>query len=185
MKTTSRTNKILAAAVTGMAIASANGAFAASEQTVSGPAQPIYSALETQTARSAPASAGFEAQAAGYPVGKSADYQWTMDGQVGWSGVPGVKNSPNTESAIKARILRTANSAPAGADAKLFASADMAPDGMPEMTARVRRLPEVDPTVYRVAIDPIMAGRWALHLTAQPPGLSGPVQGTLIVTLPK
>ena len=61
MKTTSRTNKILAAAVTGMAIASANGAFAASEQTVSGPARPIYSALETQTARSAPASAGFEA----------------------------------------------------------------------------------------------------------------------------
>ena len=47
MKTTSRTNKILAAAVTGMAIASANGAFAASEQTVSGPARPIYSALET------------------------------------------------------------------------------------------------------------------------------------------
>ena len=44
MKTTSRTNKILAAAVTGMAIASANGAFAASEQTVSGPARPIYSA---------------------------------------------------------------------------------------------------------------------------------------------
>ena len=93
MKTTSRTNKILAA-VTGMAIASANGAFAASEQTVSGPARPIYSALETQTARSAPASAGFEAQAVGYPAGKSADYQWTMDGPVGWSGVPGVKKQP-------------------------------------------------------------------------------------------
>ena len=45
MKTTSRTNKILAAAVTGMAIASATGAFAASEQTVSGPARPIYSSM--------------------------------------------------------------------------------------------------------------------------------------------
>jgi hypothetical protein len=93
MKTTSRTNKILAA-VTGMAIASANGAFAASEQTVCGPAQPIYSALETQMARFAPASAGFEAQTAGYPAGKSADYQWTMDGPVGWSGVTGVKKQP-------------------------------------------------------------------------------------------
>jgi hypothetical protein len=160
MKTTSRTNKILAAAVTGMAIASANGAFAASEQTVSGPARPIYSALETQTARSAPASAGFEAQAVGYPAGKSADYQWTMDGPVGWSGVPGVKNSPNTESAIKARIVRTANSAPAGADAKLFASADMAPDGMPEMTARVRRLPEVESGGARYSSPRCSIFRW-------------------------
>ncbi len=48
MKKTNRMNKIFAAAVTGMAIASANGAFAASGQTVSGTARPIYSAPEIQ-----------------------------------------------------------------------------------------------------------------------------------------
>jgi len=131
------------------------------------------------------AFAGFHAQAAGRSDGSTASYQWTSVGPVGWSGVPGVRNSPNTQSAIKAQILRIADSFPTGTDAELFASADMAPDGMPEMTTRVRRLPEVDPTIYRVAIDPIMAGRWALHLSAQPSGLSGPVQGTLVVALPK
>jgi hypothetical protein len=134
---------------------------------------------------SALALAGLQAQAAGYFAGGSAGYQWTMTGPVGWSGVPGLKNRPNTRSAIKAQLVRDIDSIPAGTEAELFASADMAPDGMPEMTARVRRLPEVDPTIYRLAIDPIMAGRWALHLSAQPSGLSGPVQGTLTVALPK
>ncbi len=129
------------------------------------------------------AATAAQAQPANSGLSHNSDYQWTAVGPVGWSGIPGVKNSPSTLSAIKTRIVHTGTNSPVEADAVLFATADMAPDGMPNMTTRVRRLPEVDSTIYRVALDPIMAGHWALHLQAQPSGVSEPVQATLIVTL--
>lgn len=84
---------------------------------------------------------------------------------------------------MKSRLVRTTDGRPVGANRVLFATADMAPDGMPEMTTAVRLLPEVDPTIYRVALKPVMAGRWALHLAAQPTADSAPAAGTMIVTL--
>ncbi|WP_428390412.1 FixH family protein [Lichenicoccus sp.] len=114
-----------------------------------------------------------QAQATSSGSSHNPDHQWSTVG-----------NSPNTRSTIKLGIVRTGDNALIEADGVLYATADMASDGMPNMTARIRRLPEADSTIHRVALDPIMAGRSALNLQAEPFGVSEPVQATLIVTLP-
>src|SRR5258708_34826462 len=98
MKMTKRMNKIFAAAVTGMAIASANGVFATSEQTVSEPARPIYSAPETQTTRSAPASA--------------LDYRLELAGQPRQIGGTGRMHRVDSESLVFVRLVRSSDGAP-------------------------------------------------------------------------
>jgi hypothetical protein len=97
MKTTSHTNKILAAAVTGIAIASSSGAFAATQQTVSGSTGPIYSALETQTSRSAPTSAF--------------DYRLELIGQPRQNGGIGKLHQADSESMVFVRLVRPSDGA--------------------------------------------------------------------------
>src|SRR5258708_26521025 len=134
MKMTKRMNKIFAAAVTGMAIASANGAFAANEQTVSGPVRPIYSAPETQTTRSAPASAlDYRLELIGQP--------WQIRG-IGWAHQIGSENLGFL------RLVRSSDGAPLTDAEVTLSRVDMAPDGMGEMTARSYIRPDCHPGTY-------------------------------------
>jgi hypothetical protein len=171
MKTTYRMNKILAAAVTVMAIASANGAYAASEPIVSGSARPIYSALETQTARSAPASA--------------LDYRIELLGWPRQNGGIGKMHQVDSESLVFMRLVRPSDGAPLTDADVTLSRVDMAPDGMGEMTARSYIRPYGDPGTYRVEIHPNMAGRWAVTVAARVAGDSEPVRQTLTVALAK
>ena len=171
MKMTKRMNKIFAAAVTGMAIASANGAFAASEQTVSGPARPIYSAPETQMTRSAPASA--------------LDYRLELIGPPRQIGGIGRMHQVDSESLAFVRLVRSSDGAPLTDADVILSRVDMAPDGMSEMTARSYIRPDGDPGTYRVEIHPAMAGRWAVTVAARVAGESEPVRRALTVALTK
>src|SRR5258705_4772484 len=135
MRMTNRMNKIFAVAVTGMAIVSANGAFAASEQTVSGPVRPIYSAPETQATRSAPASA--------------LDYRLELIGQPWQLGGLGWMHQIDSESLVFVR-LRSSDGAPLTDADVTLSRVDMAPDRMGEMTALSYIRPDGDPGTYRV-----------------------------------
>ena len=104
------------------------------------------------------------------------DYRWEFLGPPGRNGVPGIKNGPNNLTAVKLHLIRTSDNRPiAISDAVLLVSADMAPDGMPTISTRVRRLPERDPAIYRLSIGTPTAGNWALRISARLPGLTAPV----------
>ncbi len=57
---------------------------------------------------------------------------------------------------------------------------DMGPDGMAAMDSRLRPLPSSAPGVLAFETDFIMAGRWALAITATVPGQAEPVSGVVI-----
>ena len=59
---------------------------------------------------------------------------------------------------------------------------DMAPDGMPGMTAALRRVEGSTPGEIAFTGDIAMAGRWALSLSAMVEGRSDPVTGTVVFT---
>lgn len=164
MKTTSCTNKILAAAAMGIAIASSSGAFAAIEQTVP-------SAAGTQTARSAPASAG--------------DYRIELIGQPRQDGGIGKLHQADSRSSVFVRLVRSSDGAPLTDADVTLPRVDMAPDGMGEMTALSYIRPYGDPGTYRVEIHPNMAGRWGVTVAAREPGASEPIRHTLNVALIK
>jgi YtkA-like len=171
MKTTNRTNKILAAAVTVMTIASASGAYAASEQIVSDPARPIYATSETQTTRSAPAS--------------GLDYRIELIGRPWQNGGIGKMHQADSESLVFVQLVRSSDGAPLTDANVTLPRVDMAPDGMGDMTARSYIRPYGDPGTYRVEIHPAMAGRWSVTVATQVAGESKPVRQTLTVALAK
>jgi YtkA-like len=171
MKTTYRMNKILTATVTMMAIASANGAYAASEPIVSGSWRPIYSALETQTTRSAPTSA--------------LDFRFELTGQPRQNGGIGKMHQADSESLVFVRLVRPGDGAPLTDADVTLSRVDMARDRMGAMTARSYIRPYGDPGTYRVEIHPAMAGRWAVTVATRVAGESEPVRQTLTVALAK
>lgn len=63
--------------------------------------------------------------------------------------------------------------------------ADMAPDGMKEMTAPVKALPPKEPGVYLFEVEPGMAGGWLLTLAAKVQGEAETVRGSVTVKLAK
>jgi hypothetical protein len=70
-------------------------------------------------------------------------------------------------------------------DAVIFEStADMGPAGMAAMTAPVKALLAQD-GAYRFAVEPGMAGTWALHLAAKVQGEPETVRGTVNADLVK
>jgi hypothetical protein len=164
MKTTNRTNKLLAAAVTGMAIVSSSGAFAALEQTVS-------SAPETQMTRSAPASAG--------------DYRIELIGHPRQDGGIGKLHQADSKSSVFVHLVRSNDGSPLTDANPTLSRVDMAPDGMGEMTALSYIRPYGDPGTYRVEIHPNMAGRWGVTVAARTAGESEPILHTLTVALVK
>jgi membrane fusion protein, copper/silver efflux system len=60
---------------------------------------------------------------------------------------------------------------------------DMGPDGMPTMAAPLRQVESKIPGVLAFEADLVMAGRWALSLTAKVEGQSEPVKGMVIFTV--
>lgn len=59
---------------------------------------------------------------------------------------------------------------------------DMGPDDMAEMTARLRAATATAPGSVAFETDIVMAGRWALRITAAVPGQSEPVSGVVVFT---
>ena len=74
---------------------------------------------------------------------------------------------------------RTGNAVP---DAVIFATRiDMAPDGMPTMTAPIEALPSIEPGIYRFKTNLTMEGRWQLSLGAKIQGEAGTLQNKLVL----
>jgi membrane fusion protein, copper/silver efflux system len=77
-----------------------------------------------------------------------------------------------------------------GADAKPITSPvtvrttrlDMGPDGMGTMTARLKPVAAATPGALAFETDIVMAGRWALSITAAVPGQATPVTGAVVFT---
>jgi len=67
-------------------------------------------------------------------------------------------------------------------DAIIFAGRiDMAPDGMPTMTAPIEALPSTELGVYRFSTNLVMAGGWQLSLGAKVQGETGTVENNLVL----
>lgn len=67
-------------------------------------------------------------------------------------------------------------------DAVVFARRlDMAPDGMPTMTADLQAVPSQEPGVYRFRASLGMEGNWRLSLAAKIQGLAETVQARLVL----
>ena len=63
-------------------------------------------------------------------------------------------------------------------DAVIYARRiDMAPDGMPTMTAVLAPEPSDEPGVYRFRVDLTMEGAWRLSLAAKVQGEAGTIEG--------
>lgn len=72
---------------------------------------------------------------------------------------------------------------PAAADVQVTATRiDMGPDGMASMAASLKPLPSPGPGVLAFEADLVMAGRWALAITATVKGQAKPVTGTVVFT---
>ena len=66
-------------------------------------------------------------------------------------------------------------------NAVIFATrVDMAPDGMPTMTAPIEALPSIEPGTYRFKADLTAAGGWQLSLAAKIQGESGTLENKLV-----
>ena len=71
-------------------------------------------------------------------------------------------------------------------DAVIFASRlDMAPEGTPEMAAKIALEPGGEPGSYRVKAAVGMQGKWQLSLGAKVQGETGTVESKLVVTAQK
>lgn len=67
-------------------------------------------------------------------------------------------------------------------DAAIYATRlDMSPDSMPTMTTPLTPVPGGEPGVYRFRTNLVMAGGWALTLTAKVQGEEGTVQQRLVL----
>ncbi|MHB8884371.1 MAG: FixH family protein [Methylovirgula sp.] len=67
-------------------------------------------------------------------------------------------------------------------DAVIFATRiDMAPDGMPTMTAPIKALPSTEPGVYRFKTNLTAPGGWQLSLAAKIPAETGTIESKLLL----
>ncbi len=62
------------------------------------------------------------------------------------------------------------------------AGLDMGPDGMQTMTSQLRQVPTTEPGTVAFETDIVMAGRWALRLSATVAGQAQPVTGVVVFT---
>ncbi len=208
-------NKILSAAVAAFAVASSGAAYAGSEQEVTGPSPPIYSALETGgngseayptfggkrfltqsnvAARTggSEASQDYAGQAAvpddagsRFALAAADDYRFEVIGRPIQNGGIGKMHSADSESLVFVRLVRKQDGTPVRNANVTLSRIDMAPDGMGDMTARSYVRLYGDPGVYHVEIHPLMAGRWGVSLAAQVSGEAETVSQTLTVALAK
>lgn len=208
-------NKVLGAVVATLAVAATGAAFASSEQTVPSLTPPIYSALGSQTtglqayptfdgkwvrtqanvtARTGDSEATQDlagrAALSGEAISRFAlaaadDYRCEIIGRPSQNGGIGKLNQTDSESLVFVRLGRKQDGMPVPNAQVRLSRVDMAPDGMGGMTARSYIRPRSAPGEYRVEIHLLMAGRWAMSLSAQVAGEAEPVSETLTVSLAK
>ena len=83
------------------------------------------------------------------------------------------------DAVITVRLMHKATGKPVP-DAVIFARRiDMAPDGMPTMTAELQPAPAAEPGTYRFKVNLPMEGAWQLSLAAKLQGESGTLQNRL------
>jgi hypothetical protein len=104
------------------------------------------------------------------------DYRFALAGEPTVSG---------GKSVVQVRLMHMPNGKPVARAVIFEHTADMAPAGMPNMTAPVSAASEIAPGLYQLAIEPAMAGAWALTLAAKVQGETETVRGTLTVKLAK
>ena len=84
---------------------------------------------------------------------------------------------------VRLKHKATGNPVP---DAVIFSRRiDMAPDGMPTMTADLEPLPATEPGIYRFKTNLAMGGSWQLSLTAKLQGETGTLQSRLVLKVAK
>jgi hypothetical protein len=86
---------------------------------------------------------------------------------------------------VQVRLVHVADGKPVSNAVIFETTADMGPEGMPTMPAPVKLMPGAKDGVYSVAVNPGMAGTWALHLSAKVQGEAETVQGTINADLAK
>ena len=83
------------------------------------------------------------------------------------------------DAVVAVRVVNKSTGEPV-LDAVIFARRlDMAPEGMPTMTAELEPLPADEPGVYRFRTNFTMEGGWQLSLAAKIQGESGTLQARL------
>ncbi len=102
-------------------------------------------------------------------------YQFELVGQPEKTG-PGV-------SVVSVRLVHLPDKKPVPNAVIFETRADMGPDGMGEMTAPVKALPESESGVYPFEIQPGMAGDWAFSLAAKIQGTAETARGSVTFTL--
>ncbi len=92
---------------------------------------------------------------------------------------PDVKQGDGAIVAVRLVDRRSGKMVP---DAVIFATRiDMAPDGMPTMTAPIAALPSTEPGVYRFKTNLTMEGGWQLSLAAKIQGETGTLESRLVL----
>jgi hypothetical protein len=81
---------------------------------------------------------------------------------------------------IAVRLVNKATGKPVPDAVIIRTRIDMGPDGMGEMTSRVKPLPSPQPGVYAFKTDLTMAGRWQLAVAAKVQGEPDTVTGTVV-----
>lgn len=90
-----------------------------------------------------------------------------------------VKQSDGVIVTVELIDIRSGKAVP---DAVIFATRiDMAPEGMPTMTAPIEALLSTDPGLYRFRTNLMMAGGWQLSLAAKVQGETGTLENKLIL----
>jgi YtkA-like len=89
------------------------------------------------------------------------------------------------KSVVPVRLVHVPDGKPV-TDAVVFeAKADMGPAGMPTMTAPAKALKPGKDGLYRVEVEPGMAGAWAITLAAKVQGETETVRGSITAELVK
>ena len=97
----------------------------------------------------------------------------------------GTPAAANGKSVVQLRLVHVPDKKPVTGAVVFESKADMGPDGMPTMTAPANVLPETTPGVYRVEVQPDMAGNYAISVAAKVQGEPETVRGSVTVKLTK
>lgn len=90
-----------------------------------------------------------------------------------------VKQGDGAVVAVQLVDMRSGKAVP---DAVIFATRiDMAPEGMPTMTAPIETLPSMEPGIYSFKTNLMMAGGWQLSLAAKIQGETGTLENQLVL----
>lgn len=96
---------------------------------------------------------------------------------------PSVKPGPDAVITLRLVNKVTGTAVP---DAVIFATRlDMAPESMPDMTAKLTAMPATEPGTYRFKANVSMAGGWQLSLGAKVQGETGTVESKLVIKAQK